>query len=66
VERWERRSSTREINRLLERLTNLMYLIRKQSTNSSKVEFYVGLAEETLTRINALTHDPEDPSGMPN
>ena len=66
MEPWDRGDSTKEINRLLERLIKLMYLIRQQSNDSSKVEFHVGLAEETLTQIKSLTHAPDDSSGMPN
>jgi hypothetical protein len=61
VEPWVQHPSTKEMKRLVERLINLMYLIRKKSNNSSKVELYVDLADETLSRMNALTRDPEDP-----
>lgn len=37
-----------------------MYIVRKHSNDSSKVEFHVSLAEETLARIKSLAGAPDD------
>jgi hypothetical protein len=49
--------SSQELNRLLETLVNLMYLIRHDCDNSEKVVFYVDLAEKSIERMRAIVHE---------
>jgi len=46
-----------EINRLLESLANLMYLIRNDATNPMKIEIYVSQAERCLERARVIVLD---------
>jgi hypothetical protein len=52
-------SSGSELNRLVERLTNFMYLIQHNSSDPAKIHFYIGLARETLARIKAINEANE-------
>lgn len=49
--------STRELNRLMETIANLMYLIAHDSHDSTKVCFYIELAEKALERMRAIIHE---------
>jgi hypothetical protein len=46
-----------ELNRLVEALTNLMYLIQHDADDSAKVQHYVGYAEQVLERARVIVHE---------
>jgi hypothetical protein len=43
-----------ELNRLLESLTNLLYLVRRDADEPTKVEYYVDYAERCVERARAI------------
>ena len=47
----------KELNRLVETLTNLLFLIQHDSGDPEKVEFYVSLGERCLERARVILRE---------
>jgi hypothetical protein len=63
--RYARSQSVREIQRPVEALNNLLFLIKQTPSESEHLELYVKLAEEELERFKkALRQDVENPTHL--
>jgi len=49
--------SSQELNRLLETLVNVMYLIRHDSDDAAKISVYVELAGQAIDRMRIIVHE---------
>ena len=45
-----------ELSRLVERLTNLLYLIRHEVHDPTKINFYVDFAEQAVAQLRNFEH----------
>jgi hypothetical protein len=46
-----------ELNRLVEAMTNLMYLMQHHADDPTKVQYYVGYGERCLERMRVIVHE---------